>query len=295
MTIFKTLLLREWLQYKWVWCGLVLTCLVLMGLAVSVSTMNEVDLPTPEPIMLIVAAITMGVVMTVVILAAGWQLMLVPRRDQQDRSIEYWASLPGSHAASLAAPIVAHGVLMPIGALLASLAVGGPLGVWMAVRELGPEALQQMQWAPLVQAWLWISARLVVGMLLAALWLAPIMLFLMAAAAWLRIWGAVLVVVLLQIFTRLYDITVLKSWMFDQLVGVRQAFVASSTGSTIHFSDENPFTMEQFYDALFRIPRWAPADMLEALRHTANLQFVSGLVLAGFCFWLLVLQRKRSL
>ncbi|UXH77981.1 hypothetical protein [Roseateles amylovorans] len=295
MTIFKTLLLREWLQYKWVWCGLVGACLLLMGLAVSVSTMNEVDLPTPEPIMLIVAGVTLGVVMTVVILAAAWQLMLVPRRDQQDRSIEYWASLPGSHASSLLAPIVAHGVLMPIGALVAAIVIGAPLGVWMAVRELGAEALQQMQWSPLILAWAWMSMRLLLGMVLAALWLAPIMLFLMAAAAWLRIWGAALVVVVLQIFTRLYDITLFKSVMAAQLDGVRIAFAASSQGTTIHASDDQPFAMEQFYEVLFKIPQWAPADMVHALQHAAGVQFIGGLIFAGLCFWLLVLQRKRSL
>lgn len=294
MNNFRMLLLREWLQYKWVWSGIVGVCLLLMAAAVSVSTVDEVDLSTPEPILMIGAGITLVLVMMVVLMAASWQLMLLPRRDQQDRSIEFWASLPGSDSASIAAPLLAHGLLMPLGALLVALVVGLPMGVWLAARELGWVSVQQIAWGPLMSAWTWLAIRLVVGGVLASLWLAPIVLFVMAATAWLRVWGAALVLVALTVFVNVYDLNAVKALIETQMDGVRTAFVAGVPAGSFP-QEEGEFPLAQFFEALTQLPAWAREDIGNALRHLVHPQFLAGLAIAAACFWLLVLQRRRSL
>lgn len=295
MNNFRTLLLREWLQYKWVWTGIIGVCLALMAAAVSVSTIDEVDLLTPEPILLIGAGITLVLVMTVVLMATAWQLLLLPRRDQQDRSIEFWASLPGSDSASIAAPLVAHGLLMPLGALVVALAAGLPIGLWLAARELGWAVVDQIGWGPLLQAWGWLSLRLMAGLVLAALWLSPLMLLAMAATAWLRLWGAALVISVGTVFVNLYQVQAVKQLIGAQLLGVRTAFISSVPKGSVNFNDEDGFPLAQFFEALVQVPQWVRQDVINALGDAAQPQFIGGLVVAALCFGLLVLQRRRSL
>ncbi|MFS9605847.1 hypothetical protein, partial [Klebsiella pneumoniae] len=55
----------------------------------------------------------------VCLLVALFQLPGLARRDMQDRSIEFWLSLPGRSSESVAATVLAHGWLAPLGGAVA--------------------------------------------------------------------------------------------------------------------------------------------------------------------------------
>ncbi len=298
MTLFNTLLLREWLQYKRAWLGLVLVPILVLLALVPFSQVDDIDVPSPEPVALIAGLLTVALVMTLTMAVSGYQLLGLARRDQQDRSIEFWSSLPGSHAASVGAPIVAHGVLMPAVAVLLGVAGGVVVGSAMAFKEFGLSALHQTQWAALFQATLWLSLRLVVGVVLAALWIAPIALALMAASAWLRRWGAPLLVIGVGAFLKIYKdepaANALKHLLKTQMEGVASAWVQSGT-RLVESNGDGRLDMQDFFDMLFRFPDFARDGLPQVLQAALHPQFFGGLALAGACFWLLVLQRKRSL
>lgn len=299
MTLFNTLLLREWLQYKRAWLGLVLVPILVLLALVPFSQVDGIDVPSPEPVALIAGLLTVALVLTLAMAVSGYQLLGLARRDQQDRSIEFWSSLPGSHAASLGAPIVAHGVLMPAVAVLLGVAGGVVVGSAMAFKEFGLSALQQTQWAALFQATLWLSLRLVIGVVLASLWIAPIALALMAASAWLRRWGAPLLVIGVGAFLKIYKdepvAQTLKHLLKTQMEGVASAWVQSGTRLIVESNGDGRLDMQDFFDMLFRFPDFARDGLPQVLHAALHPQLFGGLALAGVCFWLLVLQRKRSL
>jgi hypothetical protein len=299
MTLFNTLLLREWLQYKRAWIGLVLGPVLLLLALVPFSQVEGIDTPTPEPVALIAGLITVALVLVLALALCGYQLMGLARRDQQDRSIEFWASLPGSHAASLGAPLLAHGLLVPLAATALAVLGGALIGSVMAFKEFGLAALHQTQWAALLQVTIWMGLRLLVGLTVAALWLAPFVVALMAASAWLKRWGAPLLIIAVAAFLKIYRnepaAEALARLLTRQVAGAGQALFIGAPTLFAKPEGQDHMNMEDFFDALFRLPDVARATMPEVLQLMVQPQFLAGLLFAGLCFWLLVLQRQRSL
>ncbi|MDH0865396.1 hypothetical protein [Mitsuaria sp. GD03876] len=297
MTLFNTLLLREWLQHKWAWIGIVLAPILLMLVLVPISQVEGINVPSPEPVALIAGLMTAGLVMVLALSVSGYQLLGLARRDQQDRSIEFWSSLPGSHAAALGAPILAHGVLMPIVAIVLGIAGGAVVGTAMAFKEFGVAALHQTQWSALIQAAVWLAVRTSVGVVMASLWIAPIALALMAASAWLKRWGAPLLVVLVGGFLKIYKDTPIADAIVHtlkvQMDGVASAWIQS--GTRMIMTNDDGLDMQDFFNTLFAFPDYARDGLPQVFQAALEPQFFGGLVVAGLCFWLLVLQRKRSL
>lgn len=292
MTIFKTLMLREWLQYKRTWIGLLVGPALLLLVLVPFSGVEGIELSTPEPIAAVSALMTMGLVAVLAFAVSAYQMMGLPRRDQQDRSIEFWASMPGSHAVSLAAPMLVHGLLVPVAALAAGLLGGALVGVAMVVSEMGWGALAQTQWAALAAAGLWGLARLSVGLVLATLWIAPITLALMAANAWLKRWGGWALMLAVLGLDKLYDSRFILPLLKEQVTGAGKSFFMVGRGMGVQLNAEDPDSMAE---ALFRFPDWARHDLVQVLGVVSDPHFLGGLVVAGLCFWLLVLQRRHSL
>lgn len=297
MTLFNTLLLREWLQYKRAWIGLVLGPVLVLLALVPFSQVNGVDVPSPEPIALIAGLITVGLVLILSLAVSGYQLMGVARRDQQDRSIEFWASLPGSHTASVAAPLLAHGLLVPLAATALAIIGGGIVGTSMAFKEFGLAALQQTQWAALFQATLWVGLRLLLGLAMAALWLSPFVLALMAASAWMKRWGAPLLFIAVAAFLKIYQgepaAEGLRTLLGNQVKGAGQSMIEGGMSIIVKGEGEH-VDMQDFFDMLFRLPDAARDSLPQVLHLAVSPQFVGGLVVAGLCFTVLVLQRRRS-
>lgn len=294
MTLFNTLLLREWIQYRWGWLCIVVIPLVLLLALVPFSQVAGVETMAPEPIALISAGLALGLIMAVAFATSVYQLLNLPRRDQQDRSIEFWKSLPGTDTQSVAAPMLAHALLMPLAVLVLASLGSAVVGVAMAYKELGAEGLRQMQWAGLGPAVLWAVARLAVGMSLAMLWLSPMVLAMMAASAWLKRWGPPLLVFVVGALLKLYEPLGLQQVLGRQVQGAAGAFFASASGLPDMPDESKALPIEVVYDVIYRVPTWAPHDMLQALRATWHPQFIGGVLLAVVCFGLIVLQRRRA-
>ncbi|WP_423595678.1 hypothetical protein [Roseateles sp. MS654] len=299
MTLFNTLLLREWLQYKRGWIALVVAPVLVLLALVPFSQVEGINAPTPEPIALIAGLLTLGLVLVLAIAVSAYQLLGLARRDQQDRSIEFWASLPGGDAASIGAPMLAHGLLMPLGVTVLGLLGGAIVGSAMAFKELGFAALEQTQWAALFQAMLWLGIRLVVGLTLAALWLAPIVVALMAASAWIKRWGAPLLVIAVSAFLNIYKhepvAESIRAMLLTQMAGVGNSLVQTGANFVVESDDNGHVNMQGFFDMLFGFPGFAREGLPQVLQSAMHPQFFGGLIVAAACFWLLVLHRRHSL
>lgn len=294
MTLFNTLLLREWIQYRRAWMCIIIIPVVLLLALVPVSQVDGLDIVAPEPIAMISAGLTLWLVLAVTLASTIYQLIALPRRDQQDRSIEFWKSLPGSDTQSLAAPLLAHALLLPLAALVLATLGGALVGVAMTYKELGADGLRQMQWAGVGLATLWFVARLAVGLVLALLWLSPFVLALMAASAWLKRWGAPLLMFGVGGLIKLYDAQGLLQLLGAQVQGAKVALVAGAPGLATFPAGSKSLPMEELYDALYRFPSWAPQDMLLAVQATWSAHFIGGLLVAVGCFALMVWQRRRA-
>ena len=106
MNQFRTLLLREWMQHRRGWQVLMAVPLVVLALVAVFGTLHvqvedlDVGPDAPGPLPMALAAVA-GVGMLSLGLAWAASMLQSPglaRRDVQDRSIEFWLSLPTSHS-----------------------------------------------------------------------------------------------------------------------------------------------------------------------------------------------------
>ena len=107
-TRFKTLMQREWMQHRlgWLIVMAIMPLLILGALPFNGSVKLPEQTPPATAIALLAVA---GGIVTVWGLSwavAMFQLPGLARRDQQDRSIEFWMSLPASHSESVAAALL---------------------------------------------------------------------------------------------------------------------------------------------------------------------------------------------
>lgn len=298
MSRFNTLLLREWMQHHRGWLVLMLA-LPLIALAVVPFGTVEIGAgqmgPMPSlALMLVAMAATPAIVLGITALALAFQAPGLARRDRQDRSIEFWLSLPTSHSASVGATVLMHFVLVPLLALAIGAAFGWAIGFALVWKGLGATAAFGLPWGTLVGVGLAGLARGLLGVLLASAWLMPLLLLAMAASAWFKRWGVPVLVLVLGIGHKLlayrYDITVIGDTLTGLLVNAPVALLhASSTG--------RPPSLEGADDAvawLDRAPAWFLSDGLASLRELGQPLFLFALAASVACFALLVLRRSRN-
>ena len=188
MSRFQSLLQREWMQHHRGWLVQMLAPPLLILLLGLMTHTVQVEPNTPLPMFValtgVVSLLVLGITWaTVFIQAPG-----LARRDVQDRSIEFWRSLPTGHAASLGATLLMHALAMPLLALTIGYAFSQLIGMLIVTRVHGLGTLFALPWASLGAGSLATFARGVFGVLLASLWLMPLLL-LMACSAWLKRWG----------------------------------------------------------------------------------------------------------
>lgn len=193
---FLTLLRREWLQHKAGWLVIVAVP-PLIGLLLLLVGQVTIDIDDEDrtfvfdrvPALALAAATMLGSGVLTFLLAWAATLIVAPtvvRRDVQDRSIEFWLSLPTGHAASVTAPLLAHLVLFPLAALLVGMAVGIPLSLAVVARFIGLAEWLTLPWDSLAAVWLAVTLRMALALVLATLWLSPLILLVEAASAWLK-------------------------------------------------------------------------------------------------------------
>ena len=294
------LMRREWLQHRFAWALLVLVPLALAVLPLTFGSI-EMDGPlkqarTPAEVALMVGTMTLVITMAVLFLLLWVSSLFVaigtPRRDHGDRSIEFWMSLPTSHAESLAAPLLVHLLIVPAAALVAGLASGALVSLLTVGRLAGVGEWFALPWGSMLLAMLAFVARVIAGLPLATLWLLPLLLAAMLANAFFKRWGLPVLAVGLSLGSTVLSQVFGQHWL-SQALGdlVRHAGLSlvGASGSGVNIGPENPPS-----EALSSLPGWALRDLGAALQAAASPLFLGALLVSALLFYGLVLWRQRG-
>ncbi len=298
MSRFNTLLLREWMQHHRGWLVLMLALpLVVLALVPFGTVEIRAGEMGPMPalaLMLVAMSATPAIVLGVTALALAFQAPGLARRDRQDRSIEFWISLPTSHSASVGATVLTHFVLVPLLALAIGAAFGWLIGFAVVWKGLGADAAFGLPWGALMGVGIAGLARGLLGVLLACAWLMPLVLLAMAASAWFKRWGVPVLVLGLGIGHKLLSYRFGITAIGDTLTGL---LVNAPVGLLHAASNDQPSRLEGAGDAAAWVaqgPSWLLADGLASLRELGQPLFLFALALSTACFALLVLRRSRN-
>ena len=295
MTRFHTLLLREWMQHHRGWLALMLLPpLLMLGLVPYGSVEFAAGELGPAPafsLMLLTMAAVPAVVLGITAAALAFQTPGLARRDRQDRSIEFWLSLPVHDAAGVAAPVLMHLVLVPLLAVVVGAISGYLLGAALVWKAFGAAAAVGLPWATLLGAGLAGVLRALLGVLLACFWLMPLLLATMAASAWLKRWGTPVLALGLALGHKLlatfYGITAIGDAVNGLVILARHALVHDSPPRPAGDGD-----MAQAWQADGL--RWLLDDGLAALRDLGQPLALFALAASAAGFALLVLHRRRN-
>ncbi len=304
MNRFATLMQREWMQHRLGWIILMaapflitLVATPFNGVHVSFSDGETVVESAPDALLLAFGCMA-GLGLATMVLAAMFSLFQAPglaRRDHQDRSIEFWLSLPVGHVPSVGATLLVHLLLVPwlalgagaIGGLLVSLAV--VIKTWSVGAWFG------LPWGAVIGAEFAILTRLLLGYVLALLWLSPLVLLTMAASAWFKRWGVPLVVAVIGggglVADKAYHQTFVWDTLRYLLKHASQALIVAERAGQRSLGlrpDTDPLSFVQ------GLPAWAMHDLGAALQAMLAPGFVAALAVAGLGFALLVLRRLRG-
>lgn len=306
MNRFNTLLQREWMQHRLGWMILMGAPLVLVlvagiftELGVSIEKDGETVIKhTPAAAFQVLAC--MGG-MTVMTLGLAWVSALfqapgLARRDQQDRSIEFWLSLPVGHVPSLAATLLAHLLLVLWAALIVGVLGGWLVSLLVVGKSWGIGAWFSVPWGSVIAACAVLVLRVAVGVLLATLWLSPLILMTMAASAWLKRWGVPLVASVLGFGGLLLDKVYGKPWIWNMLT---RLFNEAATAVIVADGKSTPGGMAihsdmDSLDFIQGLPTWAMHDLGTALHSLLSPAFAAALAVGAAGFALLLLRRMRG-
>ncbi|MBI3349074.1 MAG: hypothetical protein HY020_17930 [Burkholderiales bacterium] len=176
-----TLLLREWMQHKRGWLIAAFAPPVLFLAMLPFGQVQGLPTEQLELVALVALVVSAAVVYAICLLAALFQLPGLARRDAQDRSIEFWLSLPGRPSESVAATVLAHAWLAPVGGAIVGTAFGLPIAMSVLASKTGLSAAFGVHWVEVISAALPLLLRGLLGTALVTLWLAPLIFVLMAA------------------------------------------------------------------------------------------------------------------
>lgn len=301
---FLMLMRREWLQHRVGWTVLLAAPTALMMLLTVLDhSLVQIQLderdgivanlqtaPAVLQVMLLGLAVPLITVL-LTLLTVGFQLPGLARRDVQDRSIEFWRSLPTSHAQSLGAPLLMHLLVLPWAALAAGVAGAWIVGLGMVSVTHGIGAWLTLSWPTLVAAELAMALRAAWGLLLAMLWLSPLAMLTLAASAWLKRWGVPVLAAAVLAGLNLLDPRLPAPWLKLSLERLRvealQALMTQSPLKGAHIA-----APADIVDWLPDLPGWALRDAGAALAHLASPAFVAALAVAAAGFALLLWRRR---
>lgn len=306
MNKFITLMQREWLQHRNGWLVLMGLPLVLMlglslfegkGVHIQVDGDGQTLPPLAQlPVVLQTlgwSAATAAITFVLACLSVLAQLPGLARRDMQDRSIEFWRSLPISDVESVGATVFTHLLVLPCLAVAVALLGAQVVALVAVVTTQGPLAWLQQPWWLVLPVIVAVFARLVLGFTLAVLWLSPILLLTMAASAWLKRWAVPVVVAVsivgVQLVDRYLPAPMVKPAMARLSNEALSALLSPHALKSLNF--EGP---TELVHALPGLPGWLLADAGRVLGNAVSPVFVLALAGGALGFALLVWRRQRS-
>jgi hypothetical protein len=278
-----------------------LLALLPTSIALAVLSVSTIDISMRDPQEKLPAAFTLAslaggqaVHLLLAVLASVIIIGGLARRDHPDRSIEYWLSLPIGHGRAYAVPLLVHLVLVPLAAIAVGVVSGLLISALLVTRVESFAAWVALPWPAMLAAALSIAARLSLGIVLAMLWLAPLLGLLVLLSAWLGRWGLVVLTVGLaagsQVLKHLLGHPHVSQWLETVFEQAMQAIAQGAPdGRGLVIQDAGEISA-----VLLQVPRWAMDDARHALASLASPTFVAGLVLAGGCLALLVMWRRQG-
>jgi ABC-2 type transport system permease protein len=280
-----TLLQREWMQHKRGWLIAALAPPLLFLAMLPFGTVQ--GLPTEKIgiglISLAMVLICTGVVFVISLLVALFQLPGLARRDTQDRSIEFWLSLPGRPSESVAATVLAHAWLAPLGSAIVGAAFGLPIAMSVLAAQGGMSLPLSVDWAEVVAAALPLLARGLLG----PVPLLPLIFVLMAASAWLKRLGVPLVLVGTGVAVGVLH----KVYAIDWPLNTLSALDDRIGHTLLHSPDSLKNALMSDNTSLWA---WMAQDLGGTLAELVSLQFVGWAAVAAAAFALVVLKRSRG-
>jgi hypothetical protein len=241
---------------------------------------------SPELISVGMVMITAGVVYAISLLVALFQLPGLARRDTQDRSIEFWLSLPGRPSESVLATVLAHAWLAPLGGAVIGVLFGLPVAMSVLTSRADFSTALGVNWGEVILASTPLLLRALAGTVPLMLWLAPVIFVLMAASSWLKRLGVPVVLigggVAVGVLNKAYDI----SWPTDALSNLNEHIARS----LIHDGKSLAEAMQSGTNLV----TWALHDMAGTLGDLASLEFLGWAAVAAAAFALIVMKRARG-
>jgi ABC-2 type transport system permease protein len=290
---FATLILREWMQHKRGWLITMLLPPLLFLLLLPFGHVEGLPIEQPLPAAMLIVLVSMAGVFVVSYIGALFQLPGLARRDQQDRSIEFWLSLPAGHGESIGATLLTHLLLVPLVAALVGFTLGALLiAPGLIAKQGGMAALASVPWGGVLAIAVPVLLRALFGVLLMSLWLAPLMLIVMVASAWLKRWGVPAVAIVLgvggAVLANVYGNPIVRDLLRAQIQGAASALLARPEGlrEQLHGLDAS--------GGVFQAGSWALHDALAAVDKLGSPHLIGGLLIAIGCFALLMLKRSRA-
>lgn len=285
-THLPTLLLREWMQHKRGWLIAAFAPPLLFLAMLPFGQVQGLPMEKAELLGLVILLVSTVAVYAICLLVALFQLPGLARRDAQDRSIEFWLSLPGRPSESVAATVLAHAWLAPLGGAVVGALFGLPIAMSVMASKAGFAAVGGVNWGEILTAAMPLLLRALAGTPLMLLWLTPLIFVLMAASAWLKrlgtplvlVGGAVGVAVLHKVYSIDWPMEAIKAWNIQ----VNTTLVNDPNGlPKALMSDTNLWT-------------WALQDFGHAVAQLASLQFLGWAAVAAAGFALVVMKRSRA-
>ena len=303
---FRSLMLREWMQHRTGWLVLMLLP-TLLAAGLSLFDGRGIDLRIgdhdaqfgPLSSLPVVqqtvgwTVATTGLALLLVSLTVAVQLSGLARRDQQDRSIEFWRSLPVSHLQGVGATVLMHLLVLPLLAVTSALLGAQLVAALAVVLHNGLSAWLGQPWLVLMSSLLLAVARVWLGLLMAVLWLSPLLMLTMAASAWLKRWALPVVlaasvlgvtwldprlpVALVGSALHRLGTEALYALLAPDLFDGQQALRAADLGASLH-----------------GLPMALLQDGLRVLQSAATPAFLAALAGGALGFGLLLLRRQRA-
>ena len=281
-----TLLLREWMQHKRGWLIAAFAPPLLFLAMLPFGQMKGMPQEQLELLSLFILVVSACAVYAVCLLAALFQLPGLARRDAQDRSIEFWLSLPGRPSESVAATVLAHAWLAPVGGAVIGALFGIPIAVSVLAAKGDLAAAMSVHWGEVVSAAAPLLARGLIGTVLMTLWLSPLILVLMAASAWLKRLGTPLVLVgggvAVTVLYKAYDI----DWPVRALISLNEKIN--------HSLISDPESLMQVLKSNVNLWHWMAQDLGQAVAKLASAEFLGWAAVAAAGFALVVMKRARG-
>ena len=178
--------------------------------------------------------------------------------------------------------------------MLAAGLLGAQLAVLVTVTlHQGAMAWLQMPWGLLLPSLLLGLVRLWLGLLLAVLWMAPVLLLTMAASAWLQRWAVPVVTA-----ASLLGVYWLDARLPQPLVGPAFSRMGTEAGYALLapdlFDGPNRVAQGDLLSAAHSLPTALWQDTLRVIDSAMSPAFLAALAGGALGFALLVLRRRRA-